>query len=96
MTPNSRWIYAVSFVLAATGFLMPMWPLSVLGVLICALSGRFIFAFVMGLIIDIAWGAPTGTAQYLYFPFAAVALAAIVARHFGARYVFDRSAQERL
>lgn len=96
MTQNSRWIYAVSFVLASSGFLMPMWPLSVLGVMLCALSGRFIFGFVMALLLDIAWGAPTGMAQYLYFPFVLLALVSSAARFFGERYFFDRSLQERI
>jgi hypothetical protein len=96
MTPNSRWIYAVSFALGATGFLLPLWPLSVLGVLLCALSGRFIFALFMGLLLDLAWGAPTGTARFLFFPFFAVALVAALGRYFGGRFLFDRRPQERL
>lgn len=96
MSPSSRWIFAVTFVLASTGFLLPFWPLSVLGVVLCALSGRWFFALFIGLMLDIAWGAPTGTAQYLYFPFTALALLCVVARYWGARYFLDRNPQEHL
>jgi hypothetical protein len=96
MSRSSRYIYAVSFILGAAGFLLPLWPLSVLGVLLCALSGRFIFALFMGLLLDIAWGAPSGTAQYLFFPFAALALGGVVVHVFGVRYFFDRTVQEKI
>lgn len=96
MTSSSRWIYAVSFLLASAGFLLPLWPLSVLGVLLCALSGRFAFGLLMGLLLDLAWGAPTGTAQYLFFPFVALALVGVLARYFGSRYFLDRNLQEKI
>ncbi len=97
MTPASRWIYAVSFVLASAGFLLPYgWPLSVIGVLLSALSGRWLFAILIGLLLDVAWGAPTGTARVLFFPFAAAALAGVAARELAARYFFNRGAQDRL
>ncbi len=65
MTQNTRWIYAVSFALAAAGFLMPLWPLSVLGLLLAALSGRWLFAIAMGLLLDIGWGPPGGLLHYI-------------------------------
>lgn len=96
MTSNSRWIYAVSFVLASTGFLLPFWPLSLAGVALCALSGRYIFALLIGLLLDVAYGAPLATARFLYFPFVAFALLCLVARVWGERYFFDRSGQEKI
>jgi hypothetical protein len=96
MSRNSRWIYAATFLLAAAGFLVPFWPLSVLGTLIAALSGRWIFAILMGLLLDIAWGAPTGTLRFLFFPFTIVALLGVIARYWGSYYFLDKNPQERL
>lgn len=94
MSPTSRWLYAVCFVLAAAGFLLAFWPLSALAVLVCALSGRIVFALLIGLLIDLALGAPTGTAQYLYFPFVALALFGFCVRYWGGRYLRNRSTQD--
>ena len=96
MTQSSRWIYAITFLLAAAGVLLPFWPLSIVGVLIGALSGRWIFAVVVALLIDLAWGAPTGVLHFLYFPFTLLALAAAAARAWGGRYFLDKHQQEKL
>ena len=96
MTPASRWIYAVTFVITASGFLLPFWPLTLLGILLAALSGRYVFALLMGLIVDVAWGAPMGTLRYLFFPATLVALAAFVLRVWVQRYLFNRQPQEHL
>lgn len=86
----------MTFILASAGFLVPFWPLSVAGVAIAALSGRWIFAVIVGLLLDIAWGAPTGAYQYIFFPFTMLALVCILARHWGGRYFFDRNPQEKI
>ena len=96
MTQSSRWIYAITFLLAAAGVLLPFWPLSVVGILIAALSGRWIFAVLVALLVDLAWGAPTGTLHFLYFPFTLLALAAAAARMWGGRYFLDKHPQEKL
>lgn len=96
MTPSSRWIYAVSFILIALGFFLPFWPLSVCGILLCSFSGRYAFAVFMALILDIAWGAPTGRFMHILFPFTALSLVFVLIRYFGVRYVLDRNPQEKL
>ncbi|MSR71039.1 hypothetical protein EXS62_03315 [Candidatus Kaiserbacteria bacterium] len=96
MTQTSRWIYAVTFLLGAAGFLLPFWPLSVLGVALCALSGRWLFAVAMGLLFDIAFGAPTGAWHFFFFPFTVLALLCGLARVWGGRYFLDRQPQETL
>ena len=96
MTQSSRWIYATTFLLAAAGVLLPFWPLSIAGVLIAALSGRWIFAVIIALLVDLAWGAPTGVLHFLYFPFTLLALAAAAARMWGGRYFLDKHPQEKL
>ena len=96
MSSTTGWIYAATFVLAAAGFLVPFWPLSVVGVAIAALSQRWLFALALGLLLDVAWGAPTGLMQYLFFPFALLALLCALLRLWSSRYLFDRAVQETL
>ena len=96
MSQSSRWIYAVTFLLASAGFLYPFWPLSVAGVLLASLSGRFMFGILIGLILDLAWGAPTGTLHYLFFPFTIVALLGLIARYSGSYYFLDKNPQEKI
>ena len=96
MSPTSRWLYASTFVLIAVGFLMPFWPLSVVGVALCALSGRWIFALAAALLVDVAWGAPLGTAQYLYFPLTLFALVCAFLRIWGGKFFLDRGVQEKI
>ena len=96
MSKSSRWIYAVAFLLASAGFLVPLWPLSLAGVMLAALSGRWIFAVITGLLLDLAWGAPTGTLHYFFFPFTIAALLGFIARYYGSLYFFDRVRQEKL
>ena len=96
MSHSSRLLYAITFILASAGFLVPFWPLSVAGVAIAALSGRWVFAVIIGLLLDIAWGAPTGTYRYIFFPFTVLALVCMIARYYGAYYFFDRNRQEKI
>lgn len=96
MSSVSRYLYAVTFALAGAGFLVPFWPLSVAGVAIAALSGRWVFAIIVGLLLDIAWGAPTGTMHLLFFPFTLLALICALLRIFGGRYLLDKQPQETL
>lgn len=96
MTPTSRYLYAATFALAGVGFLLPLWPLCVLAILIAAFSGRWIFATAVALLIDIAWGAPTGQWSFVVFPLTTVALVAGLARIFGGRYFLDRNLPDKL
>ncbi len=83
----SLWILALSFVLAALGFLLPLWPLSLFGIAIAALSGRWISAVVIGLLLDIAYGAPIGRLHFLYFPFTIFALLVALVRYYVESYI---------
>ena len=89
-------LLAIAFVIAAAGFLLPFWPLEVLGVLILALSGHWLWGVFVGLLLDIAYGAPTGHFHVLLFPFTILALASALAYRFGRRYFFDASRQDTL
>jgi len=70
--------------------------LSVAGVMLAALSGRWIFGVITGLLLDLAWGAPTGTFRYFFFPFTIAALVGFIAHHYGSQYFFDRNPQEKI
>ncbi len=96
MSQASRWLYATTFVLVAAGFLLPLWPLTVLGVALCAFSGRWVFAILVALLVDVAWGAPMETAKYFYFPLTLFAAVCAALRVWGRRYLIDRSLQEKI
>ena len=89
---RSTWIFAISFLLAAVGFLWPFWPLAAAGILLAALAGRPYVALALGLLLDIAYGAPLGHWHFLYVPFTLLAALAVCARYFGARYLRRDSA----
>lgn len=91
-----RSILAIGLVLAAGGFLLPFWPLSVLGVVLLALWGRWFVALVVGLLLDLAWGAPVGLAHFLYVPFTELAVVAALARLVGSEYFISRTPPETL
>lgn len=78
-------IVAASFVLVALGFLF-FWPLSVVGILLAALTGRWITAILLGLLLDIAYSTPIGRLHFLLFPFALLALLGIIAYHIKLHY----------
>ena len=96
MTLASRYIYALSFAIAATGFLLPFWPLCVVGILIAALSGRYFFAIVMALLIDVGSGTPVGVLHYLFAPFGVLAVAATLVRLWGSKYFLDKTPMDTL
>ena len=96
MTLSSRYIYALSFAIAAIGFLLPFWPLCVLGVLIAALSGRYIFAVCMALLLDVGSGESVGLWRYVYVPFTLLAVAASLLRAYSSAYFLDKTPLDRL
>ena len=86
-TNATRWILALSFALAAVGFLLPLWPLTLMGIAIAALSGRWIFAVIIGLLLDVAYGTPVGRWHFLYFPFTIFAFVAALIRYYASAYI---------
>ncbi len=80
-------ILALSFAIAAAGFLLPFWPLGLFGVAIAALSGHWIGAVIIGLLLDLAYGTPLGRLHALYFPFTIFALLVALVRYYVAAYV---------
>lgn len=96
MNSASRYLYAVTFILAASGFLLPWWPLCVVGIVLCALSGRAFFAVFVALLLDLAWGPPTGMLHPVVMPFTLLALTLVAARLWGGRYFLGRGMPEHL
>lgn len=91
MTTSSRYIYALTFAISATGFLLPFWPLCVVGILIATLSGRYVFGIIVALLIDVGSGVPTGILHYLFVPFTILAIAATLLRVFAGSYFLDKT-----
>jgi hypothetical protein len=90
MNQSSRWIIAASFAVAAAGFLLPFWPLSMLGVLIAAGSGRYVAAIAIGLLLDVAYGAPIGHWRFLYVPFTLLAVITGALRYYLSSYFREK------
>lgn len=96
MKKSSRLWFSVAFVLAGAGFLLPLWGLSALGVIVAALAGQWVFAVFLGILLDVANGAPTGHLQFLFFPFTIVALMTMLVRTIAQRYLLKKTPQERI
>jgi hypothetical protein len=82
-------IFGVSFILAVAGFLLPFWPLSLLGVLLAAATGRYIASIVLGLLLDVVYGAPVGHWHVVYVPFTLAAFIASIAHWYLGAYFRD-------
>lgn len=80
-------ILILSCALALAGFLIPLWPLGLIGIALAALSGPWIFAVGIGILLDIAYGAPVGLWHFLYFPFTLFALVVAGVRYYLAAYM---------
>lgn len=93
---RSYFFLALVFALAAGGVTASFWPLEVLGVLLAALAAHPAYAVGLGLLLDLAYGAPVGQLHALLFPFTELALCGLVLRYFGKKYFFDTSAQDTL
>ncbi len=93
---NIYLILAASFALVGGGLLFPFWPLSVLGVALAAFARRFVFTVCMGILLDLAWGAPTGMFSYFFFPMTALSLLFVLARIVADRYFLRKNFPDTL
>lgn len=85
-----------SFLFAAAGFLWPFWPLSAAGILLAALLGYPVFAILLGLLLDVAYGAPLGHWGPLYVPFTILSVLGVLARSLGSRYLRRGAQSDRV
>lgn len=96
MSTSTRWLLALTFLVASAGFLLEMWPLALAGVIAMGCVGKGWFAIPMGFLLDLAYGMPVGTLKYVFFPFTVAALLVIVIRFWTSRYFFDRTSGDKL
>ena len=87
---SARWISVVVLVLATAGFLLPLWPLSALAIAVAVGYGQLLVSIILGLLFDIAWGAPPNAPPFLLFPFTLLALFGCVVRFFSMHYLRGR------
>ena len=93
---QKKWVFILAFLLASGGFIIPFWPLEVLGILAAAFGGLGVVAIGLGLLLDLAYGMPTGFLHYLFFPFTLLAILALAGRYFGLRVLFERAGHDTL
>ena len=86
----------MSLTAVIAGFLWPWWPLAAVGIALAALSGRAVYAVGLGLLLDIAWGAPGLLGPYLAFPFSIGAVVLALVQRFTGHYFLDRTRTDRL
>jgi hypothetical protein len=91
-----KWIFICAFLLASGGFLVPFWPLEILGIIVAAFGGVPFGAIGLGLLLDLAYGAPYGFLHYLFFPFTIGSLVAIGLYQLAMRFLIQRSEQNHL
>lgn len=96
MEIKDTWTYVASFLLAAGGYLLPFWPLSLLGILLAVVRGKWIFAVVLALLVDLMWGPVFGLVSVVYVPFTVFAVVASALRYFLAQNLLSKSPPERL
>ena len=92
----NRWLIALIFVVTSGSFLLELWPLAAAGVVAMGFVGRGLLALPLGLLLDLAYGAPVGPAAYLFFPFTVAALATVIVRYSTRRYFIKRTSSEHL
>ena len=93
---KNRWLLVLIFVVASAGFLFEFWPLAAAGVVAMGFVGRGLFAVALGLLLDLAYGAPVGPAAYLFFPFTILGLLVVVLRYWSERYFVNRTSRDTL
>lgn len=84
-------VYSIVSILAVVaGFLISFWPLSVAGVLGAAAAGRYLTAVMLGLCMDILYGAPVGYFSWVPVPFTLLAACACGLQYLFAAYFLRR------
>ena len=97
MKKNSRLFFVLlCCVGVCAGFLVPFWPLSVVSAVLLAFFGSTALALILVLILDIAYGVPTGVLHLVLFPCTLLVLGVVCVRLFSKRFFLQRGIQERL
>lgn len=96
MSKSNQVIFAIIFLLASVGFLLPFWPLAALAVILAAFLGHPFYAVILGVLLDFAYGAPTGMKYYLFFPFTILAGVSFGLKILGLKYFLGKKPPEHL
>lgn len=93
---TDRSILALSIFLVVLGFFIPLWQLQCVGIILAGVSGRYILALLLGLLVDIAYGAPLGLFHAVSFPFTLLAFCSALAWFVGRRFILNKNISTRL
>jgi hypothetical protein len=85
---NSEWLtLALAALLFVSGLWFGWWLLLVAGVMVLALSGNFIWALLLSLLLDLYFGTPVGALHMLALPITFITLVASVCRSYLVRHL---------
>lgn len=88
---HSRAITITFVLIAAAGFLLPLWPLSAISIVMAALLRLPYLSLGIAVLCDVVWGVPPGMLEPLIFPFTLLGLMSILARLFADQYFFSKT-----
>lgn len=91
MNYQSRPVLFFLLLLGAAGFSLPFWPLSLVSILLLGFFNRPVYCIALGLLLDLAWGAPQGTLGAVLFPLTIVGCFAVLLRMLADRYFFPKT-----
>jgi hypothetical protein len=89
MFSNELLIYTGTAILFTSGLLFGWWLPMVAAVMVLAVCGRFIWALVLALLLDLYFGTPVGMLHVLLLPVTVVTLAVVVCRSYLVRHLRD-------
>jgi hypothetical protein len=82
-----RLIYSfISLAALVLGLFFAFWPLALFGLLLAAATGQYAVAVLIGLCMDVLYGAPVGPLHFISVPFTIVALLLSVPRYYLSAY----------
>ncbi len=92
----THWLALSIYVVSSASFVLQFWPLAAVGVIALTFVGGGLLSLPLALLLDLAYGEPTGYAAYLFFPYTVAALAIVTIRHTAGRYFLRRASRDTL
>jgi len=93
---KTRFLTFCLLLLVLASFLFEFWPLAVIGLAALGFVGRGFLAPLLGLLLDLAYGAPVGLVTYLFFPYTLLGLLTLGIRYSFGRYLLERASRDTL
>lgn len=84
---DNRFSALLALALFILGFLIPWWPLTLLGLILLAMGGRWVPAFLCAFFLDVVYGVPPGHLHILPFPFTFLVCVMLIVQLLLVRYV---------